>query len=303
MNTSTTTCPHCNAQLQPNPQHGEIVCSECQTVIAENPIDYGPEWRAFDAQEHDTKSRVGPPSTQLLHDKGLSTTISWKDHDAYGKPLSEPKRQQMQRLRTWDERYRTHDASDRTLKQGLAEIERMASALGLPQSVRETASVIYRRALNENLLPGRSIESVATSAVYAAARQNGIPRSLDEVTAVARVDYQPIARAYRYIASELDLAVELTDPRDYLPRFASELECSTALRRQAHTLLTFVVDTPYMSGKNPVGLAAAALYAASQLTDESLTQDAISDIAGVTVVTIRNHYRELLEQHDESTID
>jgi transcription initiation factor TFIIIB Brf1 subunit/transcription initiation factor TFIIB len=168
------------------------------------------------------------------------------------------------------------------------------------QFVKPRASSIAGRSRMISLC---SIEAIAASAVYAAARQASVPRTLDEVAAVARIEYLRIARAYRFIANELGLAVELADPREYLPRFASELECSTALRRQAHTLLTTVVDTPYLSGKNSVGLAAAALYAASQLIDELLTQDAISDVAGITVVTIRNHYRELLEHHDESTID
>jgi len=67
----------------------------------------------------------------------------------------------MQRLRTWNERFRTRDSKERNLKQALGEIDRMASALGLPENVRETASVIYRRALDDDLLPGRSIEGAS----------------------------------------------------------------------------------------------------------------------------------------------
>jgi len=160
----TTTCPECEGNLITDTEHGETVCSECGLVVEQDSVDRGPEWRAFDSSERDSKSRVGAPTTNMMHDKGLSTNIGWQDKDAYGKSLSSRQRQRMQRLRTWNERFRTRDSKERNLKQALGgEIDRMASALGLPDNVRETASVIYRRALSENLLPGRSIEGVATN--------------------------------------------------------------------------------------------------------------------------------------------
>jgi len=153
----------------------------------------------------------------MMHDKGLSTNIGWQDKDAYGKSLSSRQRQRMQRLRTWNERFRTRDSKERNLKQALGEIDRMASALGLPDNVRETASVIYRRALSENLLPGRSIEGVATAALYAAARQAGNPRSLDEISAVSRVDKMELTRTYRYVIRELKLEISPRRPPSYVP--------------------------------------------------------------------------------------
>ena len=162
-------CPECGGRLHTDEARGETVCAECGLVVEEDEIDPGPEWRAFDSREKDEKSRVGAPTTHMMHDKGLSTNIGWQDKDAYGNSLSSRQREKMQRLRTWNERFRTRDSKERNLKQALGEIDRMASALGLPENVRETASVIYRRALDENLLPGRSIEGVSTPACRAAA--------------------------------------------------------------------------------------------------------------------------------------
>lgn len=294
---SQQTCPHCDSQVETDPKRGETVCTECGTIVAEGSIDHGPEWTAYTASERDECSRVGQPTTVTLHDRGLSTVISEENRDAYGRRLSARKRNQMRRLRTWDERYRTRDSKERNLRQAFGEINRMASALGLPTSVRETASVIYRRALAENLLIGRSIEGIATSALYAAARQEGIPRTLDEITTVARVERQRIARAYRVISEELNLGIEPADPTAYLPRFASELECSETVHRQAHDLLETVSGTTYTSGKHPAGLAAAALYASACLSGEKLTQREISNVADITRMTIRTHYQALIDQY------
>ncbi len=288
-------CPECDGRLTTNNGHGETVCEKCGLVVEEKAIDRGPEWRAFDAQENNQKSRVGMPTTQMLHDKGLSTTIGWQNTDAYGNSLSSRQRKKVQRLRKWNERYRTRNSTERHLKQALGEVDRVASTLGLPQPARETASVIYRRAHAKDLLIGRSIEAVATACVYAAARQEGIPRTLDEMATVARVGRQEIGRAYRIIATELGLAIEPTNPIAYLPRFSSQLDCSQAVHRQARDHLESVVGTQYTSGKRPAGLAAAALYAASYETDKRLTQQEISNVADVTRMTIREHYRELLD--------
>ncbi|MFB6070868.1 MAG: transcription initiation factor IIB family protein [Halanaeroarchaeum sp.] len=295
---ATDECPECGGLVVNDEEHGESVCADCGLVVEEDGIDHGPEWRAFDSQEKDKKSRVGAPTTNTMHDKGLSTNIDWRDKDAYGNSLGSRQRQKMQRLRKWNERFRTRDAKERNLKQALGEIDRMASATGLPDTVRETASVIYRRALEEDLLPGRSIEGVATSCVYAAARQAGVPRSLDEITDVSRVEKDEIARTYRYIVRELGLEVKPADPNSYVPRFASDLGLSDESQHRARELLENAKEKGVHSGKSPVGLAAAAVYAAALLTNEKTTQAKVSEVADISEVTIRNRYHELLEAED-----
>jgi len=286
-------CPECDGDLKS--EGAETVCVDCGLVVESDEIDRGPEWRAFDSAERDSKSRVGAPTTNMMHDKGLSTNIGWQDRDGYGNTLSNRQRRKMQRLRTWNERFRTRDSKERNLKQALGEIDRMASALGLPDNVRETASAIYRRALADDLLPGRSIEGIATASLHAAARMEGVPRSIDEVARVSRVDEEEFKRAYRYINRELKLEIQPADPESYLPRFASELDVPDETERLARELLAEAKRRNVHSGKSPVGLAAAALYAAGQLTNVGLTQSEVSEVTEMSEVTIRNRYQELLE--------
>ncbi len=291
-------CPECEGNLVRDEEHGETVCSDCGLVVEAGNIDHGPDWRTVDDGERTNQSRVGAPRTKLLHDEGLSSTIDWQDRDAYGRALSSRKRRKMQRLRTWDERFRTRDHQERNLKQALGEIDRMGSALGLPDDVRETAGVIYRRALEEDLLPGRSIEAVATASLYAAARQAGAPRTLEEFATVSRVDEMEFKRAYRYVVRELGLGVQPADPATYVGRFASDLDLDGETERLARELLRSGERAGVHVGKSPVGLAAAALYAAGLLTEDRLTQTEVGEVADVSEVTIRNRYTELLEAYD-----
>lgn len=289
-------CPECGGLIGHDHPQGERTCLNCGLVLDENELDRGPEWRALD-DNADERRRVGAPATNLLHDRGLSTTIGWQDRDANGRSIDSRKRSRMNRLRTWDERFRTKDSRERNLKQALGEIERMASALGLPKSCRETAATIYRRALDEDLLPGRSIEAMATASLYGAARQHNTPRTLVAFESVSRVEKLPIQRAYRYISKELGLAVEPADPVEYLPQIASPLGISEEAERRAHELLETAKGEGFLSGKAPAGLAAAAVYAAAQLTNEPLTQETVSEAANVSTVTIRIRYQELLEAY------
>ncbi|GAA0674740.1 transcription initiation factor IIB family protein [Natronoarchaeum mannanilyticum] len=292
-------CPECEGSVVHDEEHGETACEDCGLIVEEDEIDRGPEWRAYDARERAEKSRVGAPSTKLIHDEGLSTNIGWQDRDGYGRTLSADQRRRAQRLRKWNERYRTRDSKDRNLRQALGEIDRMASALGLPKDIRETASVIYRRALDENLLPGRSIEGVATASLYAAARQAGTPRSLDELEGVSRVGRRELTRTYRYVCRELGLEVEPTKPEQYLPRFTSALELDEDVERRARSLLETARREGLHSGRSPVGLAAAAVYASSLLTNRKVTQEEVGEAASVSEVTIRNRYTELLDVVEE----
>lgn len=291
------TCPECEGQVI-HDEYGEQTCNNCGLVLDDDQIDRGPEWRSFQG-ETSNRSRVGAPVTELIHDKGLSTTIGWKDIDGYGNSIPSKKRRQLQRLRKWDERLRTKDPQERNLRQAFGEIQRMASALGLPEPCRETAGVLYRQAVENELLPGRSIEAMTTASLYAAARQHNTPRTLTQFESVSRVEKLAIQRAYRYLSKELGLAIKPADPSQYLRQYASDLGVSSETEQLAQDLLDTGKDHSLHSGRTPAGLAAAAVYAATHLTNEKLTQAAVSDTAGVSKVTIRNRYQELLEVYGE----
>ena len=288
-------CPECEtATVVHDADRGESVCEVCGLVVDDAPVDCGPEWRAFTRHDRETRSRVGAPLTASMHDRGLTTSIDWRNRDASGRAL-EADDGTINRLRIWQERIRTKNAGERNLQYALSEIDRMASALAVPDPVRETASVIYRRALDADLIKGRSIEGIATSALYAACRQEGIPRSLEEMTAVSRVDRREIGRAYRYVCTELDINLEPVRPNAFVPRFCSELDASAELERTARAVVEETATQGTHVGKSPTGYAAAAIYVAGLLCDESIPQREAAAVADTTVVTIRNHYREQLE--------
>jgi len=292
-------CPECgSAQLVHDYERAELVCNECGLVVEEDFVDMGPEWRAFDHDQRTKRSRVGAPMTYTIHDKGLSTMIDWRNRDSYGKSISSGSRAQLYRLRKWQRRIRVSNATERNLAFALSELDRMASALGLPRNVREAAAVVYRKAVEKNLIRGRSIEGVAAAALYAACRQCSVPRTLDEIAEVSRVSRKEIGRTYRFVSRELALKLVPTSPTDYVPRFTSGLNLKGDVQSKAVEILRQAAEKELTSGRGPTGVAAAAIYIASILCGERRTQREVADIAGVTEVTIRNRYKELAEELD-----
>ncbi|ATW88172.1 transcription initiation factor TFIIB [Halohasta litchfieldiae] len=280
---------------------GELIHEPTGLVLEEDQIDHGPEWRAFTHSDRQEVSRVGAPISQNFHDKGLTTTIDWKNQDASGRSLSSQKQNQMRRLRKWQDRIRTQNTGERNLQLALSEIDRMTSALGIPDTVQQVAAVMYRRALNEDLIRGRSIEGVSTALLYAACRQEGIPRSLEEVAEVSRVDRKKIGRTYRHVANDLSLKMKPADPKQYVPRFASELGLSEQTRRKAKSVIDTTAEEGLLSGKSPTGFAAAAIYIASRLCNERRIQREIADVANVSEITVRNRYQEQMEVLDQNS--
>lgn len=290
-------CSECGSRdLVHDYERAELVCNQCGLVADEAFIDQGPEWRAFDHDQRMKRSRVGAPSTLTIHDKGLSTVIDWRNRDAYGKLISSRNRAQLYRLRRWQRRVRVSSATERNLTFALSELDRMASAMSMSRNIRETAAMVYRKAVESNLVRGRSIEGVAAAALYAACRQCDVPRTLDEIAAVAKVSRKEIGRTYRFLARELALKLVPTSPLDYVPRFCSALKLKGEVQAKAMDVVREATERELTSGRGPTGVAAAAIYIASILYGEHRTQREVAEAAGVTEVTIRNRYKELAEE-------
>ena len=290
-------CPECGSiRLMRDYECAEIVCMDCGYVIAAKLADRGPEWRAFDDEQRAKRTRVGAPVTFTIHDKGLSTMIDWHDRDVFGKRLSPGQKAQVYRLRKWQRRIRVSDATERNLAYALSEISKIANALNLPKNIVETASLIYRKAVKERLIRGRSIQGVTAAAVYLACRQCGLPRTLEEIAYASNVSKKEVGRSYRFLVKELDYFVPPLKPTQYITKFSNQLTMQGKVEEIAHKILKTASELKLTSGRGPTGIAAAASYIASVLMGERKTQREIAEIAQVTEVTIRNRYKELAEQ-------
>jgi transcription initiation factor TFIIB len=281
-------CPSCGDKKMVTDQTtGELFCGNCGLVVTDKITDTGAEWRSF-SNDEGNKTRVGAGTSLTMHDMGLSTVIGAANKDATGKPLSSSVKSSIERLRTWDSRSQAHSSADRNLRQALNEMDKLKDKLALTDAVIEKAAYIYRKAMEKKLVRGRSIQGLVAACLYASCRNTETPRTLDDIAKGINIRRKDVARCYRLIFRELELKMPVVDPVKGISRIASIADLSEKSKRKAVSILNQAKELGMVAGKDPMGIAAAALYLACISTGEVKSQKDISTASGVTEVTIRN---------------
>ncbi len=289
-------CPACRSlHLTRDELRGEVVCDDCGLVLDGSALvsDRGGRVRGED------NGRValgyGPATSNLLPDKGLYSEIGSPGRDFQGNALSRHASLKFYHLRKLNHRLRTVRTHQRNLVVALAELNRLASVLGLSREVKESATFIYRKALENKATRGKKIVSLVAASVYAACRQCRVPRTMKEIIVHSKASKIEVGRAYTVLARELHLALRPIEPRDYLVRFTQDLNLSREVRQKVLELLARVEKVYSTSGVLPNGVLATIIYIACNSLGEPRSQDRIAAVANVTPVTIRNHYKEFLD--------
>jgi len=289
-NTTSTSpkCPSClNVKIVTDQNTGELFCSKCGLVLTDKITDTGAEWRSFSSDEGN-KARTGAGTSIRMHDMGLSTVIGAANKDSTGKPLSASVKSSIERLRTWDSRSQANSSADRNLRQALNEMDKLKDKLALNDAVIEKAAYIYRKAMERKLVRGRSIHGLVAACLYAACRNTETPRTLDDISHGINIRRKDVARCYRLLFRELELKMPVVDPVKGVARIASIAGLSEKCKRKAIVMLNKAKKVGAVAGKDPMGIAAAALYLSCISIGETKSQKDISQASGVTEVTIRN---------------
>ena len=284
-------CPECSSKnIIKDSQRAEIFCADCGLILVENIVDLGPEWRAYDFEQAVKRARTGSPMTYRIHDKGLGTIITW--------PWSSSSQGHCELKRWQQQRMYVVNSTERSLIYALSEIERMACALKIPVDIREESSVLCRRIIKKELIRGRSIEALTSALLYIVCRQCKVPRTLEEISDVSRVELKKINRAYRFLLRELEIKLAPASPVDFVPRFCTLLYLDRGVQLRAIEIIKRADEAGLNDGRSPIGSAGAAIYIAAMLSGEHKSQKELADVTGVTEVTIRSRYKELSKELD-----
>jgi transcription initiation factor TFIIB len=269
---------------------GEVICRVCGTVIANASFTMEPEWRAFTQDERNNRERAGSPLSSSMHDKGLATVIGKANSRS-----SQSERDTANKLKKWQIRTRVHSSTDRNLIQALSELSRLCETLNIPSSIKEQSAHIYRQSLEKDLVRGRSISAIVAASLYASCRKSDLPRTLTQIADNSSVSKKDIARCFRLISRELSMKMPVPDATSKIIGIASKIGISEITQNVAKMILDEANYLKMTAGKDPMGMAAAALYIACNVTGEYKTQKSIAEAANVTEVTIRNRYKGLVK--------
>ena len=291
--TSKQRCPRCGKKaILSDTEIAELICGRCGYVISERLEDSGPEWRSF-PDDKTNRTRTGDGTSLTIHDYGLATVINPINKDSVGKPLSYSMKKTLKRLRVWDSRSQANEPIDRNLRHALSELRSMKDKLALSDPVVEKAAYIYRKALEKKLVRGRSITALMAASLYAACRDTETPRTLNDITAAINIKRKDLACCYRLLVKELDLKIPVVDSVQCIARIASKAGLSEKIKRYAVKILKKAKQNESSAGKDPMGLAASALYISTIRQRVNCSQKIIAQAAGVTEVTVRNRCKGL----------
>ena len=302
MNTiETQCCPECQSTLVDDIQNGEIICSGCGVVVADQMEDYGPESKSSSLEDKMKLARATGQTTYSQHDLGIATEISITTKDFSGKSINSEVANQMHNLRKWQQRVRVSSPRERRLANVLTKIGETCQSASLPKNVLETASMIYRNLDGKVDVKGKSVASISVATVYMACKQCDVVRSLDEIcrgicpAKDVKAKTKLAARYYRTMVMEMGTAIAPVVTMDkYISKIANITKTDVRVERLALEIAEKTKNNNLADGKAPNGIAAAYLYVASILLGQNVLQRDVSSIAGVTEVTIRNRCKEIL---------
>ncbi|GFO05988.1 transcription initiation factor iib [Plakobranchus ocellatus] len=263
-----------------------MICPMCGLVVGDRVIDVGSEWRTF-SNEKSTKdnSRVGGPENSLFDGSDMSTMIATGPgsdglRDQFGKPMYRNRR--------------TMNSSDRALHVAVREIRQMADRLNVPKMLVDRANNLFKQVHEGKSLKGRSSDAIVSACMYLACRQEQVPRTFKEICAVSKTSKKEIGRVFKLILKNLETNVDIIKTGDYMSRFCTLLGLSNLLQKAATHIAKKAQDMDLVPGKSPVSVAAAAIYMASQASDDKKTPKEVSDVTGVAEVTIRLSYKAII---------
>jgi transcription initiation factor TFIIB len=289
------TCSTCNIKedkLVTDVVSGEIVCSNCGTVVIDGIEETGKEWINPKDNEAD-KSRIGMPFSLAVHDMNLSTIIGKTNKDSAGQLIDSGMQARMNRLRIWDSRTMYRDSSSRNFTTAFVLLGKLKDKLSLTPSIVEKTAYTYRKVQEDGLIRGRTIGAVLVACLYITCREQGVSRTIDELAEASNIRRKAIAKIYRDIVFHLERKIPQVNCFQCIDKIANKIELNEITTRHARDLMKKVLEQEFSAGKDPMGFAGAVLYVSLQMEGKTVRQIDIADAAGVTEVTIRNRAKEL----------
>ncbi|MFW9890211.1 MAG: hypothetical protein ACFFER_18660 [Candidatus Thorarchaeota archaeon] len=224
-----------------------------------------------------------PEYEQLTLD--LYPTDSKTNETMHSQPEKEKETHRMLELRRRKKKLTISDAMNK--------IGKTVEALGLPKETRELAFTMFRRARARGL--ARKLKPMVGAVVYAACRLTKHPRPLNLVAEISGAKVTGLSKAFRKIAQGMDEQIPISSPEEVLPWICEQVKASNEVENKSSEILIEARSKGLIEGRDPWGLAAAALYISSLLLGIDMTQVDIAKAACVTEVTVRNRYKELVE--------
>ena len=266
----------------------EKSCSSCGTVDDEPNIDYSTD----ETKKEGSGGRTGPQENAMMS-KGAM--ISGKD--VSGKQVKSTyvvngeSRDLVKEIITQDKHSKLN--GQQTTIKANNEITRLCDKLKINEEVKQRGAEIFRDVKKEKMTAGRDALVLSGACLYAACRESGQSKTIKDFMKHCNCKTTKFIRYFRTVQKTFEIQTEIMSPKKYTSQIASKTEppISTIIERIACDVVDQLKDK---AGKDPVGLAAAALfYVCRSKNIDQPTLRNIAHAAGVNEVTVRNRIKDI----------
>ncbi|KAG8986451.1 transcription initiation factor IIB [Tulasnella sp. JGI-2019a] len=232
--------------------------------------------------------------------ENLDTTISFKDG---GSGMS----RELQRTMAKGAGAR----AERGLVAAFRDISSMCDQISLPKAIADIAKQLYKKADQEKLLKGKSVDAIVACCIFIACRTARVPRTFKEICQLTNVPKKTIGQCYKVLENSLQLhaingtggpAPVVEGPEALLGRYVNHLDLPVYVERAAVDLVIQNREHGVADGRSPISIAGAAIYFASHLYGQPKSAKEIAVVASVSESTIKLVYK-LMYHEKEKLID
>lgn len=293
-------CVECGSTKLTKYDNAIIACADCghvgvavgTAVTATNTAGHNPNRNPDNSRRKTNYMRTLAPY------KGRLTKLDsrYYMHGDIGEDNDLDKRPRNHFLETWWENAKVSNGTEKNLALAFSEITLVSDGLSVPKCVLEKAATTYKMLVEKRQVKGRNIRTLSAASVYMACKQCGFPQTLNEVAKASRISKRDVGKGYRFLVKELNCFIPPVEIAQYLKNLLRWIKISEKTKETIDKVLGVAEELKLTSGRDPMGMVAAATYMASLLTGERKTQREISQASSLTEATIRNRYRELAKR-------
>jgi transcription initiation factor TFIIB len=208
--------------------------------------------------------------------------------------------------------------SNRVILDAFQDIQTKCDVIHLPRTVSETAKHMFKQVETDQILKGKKVDAIIAAAIYCACKTNKVPRTFREICQLTNVSQKLIGRCFKEMQSAYglnlhrgneqvgvsaeagsDSAVSPTNAVDLVARFCNHLGLDMPITRCTEEIASIIRDRGILAGKSPITVAAACIYMTTRLMGNEQSAKNISRAAGVSDVTIKSSYKNLLDFKSE----
>jgi transcription initiation factor TFIIIB Brf1 subunit/transcription initiation factor TFIIB len=192
----------------------------------------------------------------------------------------------------WADFYSISNSTEKQVAEAMEKIETLGERLNFGASTRDKAADIYRDAAVGNHTDGRATTTIVAASLCLATQgmKNAYP--VEYLAREVGISDDNLRNAVRVLRRELDREFAIVRPEDYLQYLCKKTGEDDETKQRAQTILAEIQAEVHVSGKNPCGIAAAAIYVAA---NAPASQRELARVAGVTTETIRVRLNEIRE--------